>query len=318
MSTTSVPVAHPTTIPQALPWTSWAAVIAGTVTAIAVQIALTELCIGSGLSLYEPADPASSATTIAAGTAVAWLVCGLIAIFAGSWVTGRMKRHGTRVEAAIHGTLVWAVAGILTLLLTTVSLGVLTGGALALLGKGISGVAQGVGAAAPAVAQAAAPSWDAVKQQVEGAIGKLDGAANVPASDSRFADRSRLMQLLGQTFTIDGKPLSETDRQELTTLIASQLGIPAEAATKTLDQWQRVWREGAERFQAAKEDAKRTAIEAATVAKRRTAQAAFIAFLVMIAGLGAAIAGAVSGSTCVWTRARAEEEARGTVPVAYT
>lgn len=313
MSTSAISPNQPYVTPRSLPWTSWAAVIAGTVTAIAIQIALTELCVGLGLAMYEPLDPAAAGGAIAAGTAIAWLVSALLSIFAGAWVTGRMKLHSTHMEAAIHGTLVWAVVGILTLLLTTISLGMLAGGAMALVGKGISTTASAIGSAVPALAQAAAPSWDDVKKQLEGAADKAtSSAASSDAkapSESRFADRSRMMQLLGQTFTMDAKPQSEADMKEVTGLVAGQLGISSEAAQATLQQWQRSWQESVNRYEAMKNDAKKMALEAASVTARRTAQAAIIAFFVMIAALGAAIGGAISGSACMLKRAREDANA---------
>lgn len=314
--TTSTLSPPPTTIPQAMPWISWAAVIAGSVVAIAVHLALTELCIGSGLAAYEPTNQQSSATAVASGTAIAWMACGLISIFVGSWVAGRMKRHGTRVEAAVHGSLVWAVASILTLAVGALTLGAVVGGAGSLLSAGISGAGQGIAAIAPAAAQIAAPSWDDVKKQLDGAIGKTEGVAGAPPNENRFAERSRLMQLLGSTFTLDQRQQSTSEQQELSTLLASQLGISAEAARTTLGQWQSAWDEGAQRYRIAMDDAKRMATEAALVVKRRTSQVMIVAFFVMLGGLAAAIAGAVAGSTCVWTRAREEAGNADARPVA--
>lgn len=304
--TTTLLSSPPTTIPQAMPWISWAAVIAGSVVAIAVHLALTELCIGSGLASYEPADPQSSATAVASGTAIAWMVSGLISIFVGSWVAGRMKRHGTRIEAAVHGSLVWALGSILTLAVGALTLGAVVGGAGSLLSAGISGAGQGIAAIAPTAAKIAAPSWDDVKKQLDGAIGNTESAAGKPGNENRFAERSRLMQLLSSSFTLDKSQQSDAERQETSTLLASQLGISGEAARATLVQWQRVWDEGVQRYRTLMDDAKHTATEAAVLAKRRTSQAMIIAFFVMIAGLAAAMAGAVAGSTCVWTRAREE------------
>ena len=55
------------------------------------------------------------------------------------------------------------------------------------------------------------------------------------------------------------------------------------------------------------EQAKREAVEAGAIAKRRMSQAALIAFFLMVAGMGAAIAGAVCGSACARTKAREED-----------
>lgn len=106
------------------------------------------------------------------------------------------------------------------------------------------------------------------------------------------------MQLLAQSFSLDGRPLPDPDREELKNLLAAQLGISPEAARAAHDQWQRVWSEGVVRFEAAKEEAKRVAQNAAAIAAKRTSQASIAAFFAMIVGLGAAIAGALCGSAC--------------------
>ena len=298
MLVTVDPTISPTSNHVSHPWTSWAAVLAGVTTTIAVQIGLTELCLALGLALFEPTDPGSVTAAIAIGTVAALLACTLISVFIGSWITGRMKHHHSWGEAAIHGMLVWAVAGIAALLLATISLGILAGGAFSLLGQGISGAAKGVGAALPAAVQAAAPSWDGLKNDIAAAIDTRDADAKAPISDSRYADRSRLMQLLTQSFSMDGSTPPEADRNEITQLVGAQLGISPEAARAAYAQWQRVWIEGVNRFAAAKEETMRMANDAAAIAAKRTAQAAIIAFFAMIVGLGAAIAGALCGSAC--------------------
>ena len=292
------PVILPTTKHVGHPWTSWSAVLAGVTTTIAVQIGLTELCLACGLALYQPTEPGSETASLAIGTVAALLICAMISVFIGGWVAGRMKLHNSTIEAALHGMLVWAVAGIAALLLTTVSVGMLAGGAFSLLGQGISGAAKGGGATLPAAVQAMAPSWEAVKKDIANVMDKRDAASGAPLSDSRFADRSRLMQLLAQSFSMDGGRLPEADRDEITTLVAAQLGVSPEAGRAAYDQWQRVWNEGVSRFLAAKDDTKRMAQNAASVASKRLAQAAIIAFFAMIIGLCAAIAGALIGSAC--------------------
>lgn len=334
---------QPVLISPSTPWVSWGAVIAGVVIATAVQIGLTELCISLGLSVFEPNDPQGNGSTVLAGSIIALLVAGLISIFVGSWVAGRMKRHGTPVEAAVHGGLVWAVAGIFSLLLATMSVGVLASGALSLVGSGLTAAASGAdtvartaGAVAPSVAGIAAPSWDAVKQTVQGSFGganrqggsdagaptgsvaegatadaasasQAEGATANTGSDTRYRDQSRLMELLGQYFTTDANAaLPAAEQQELTAALAAQLGISAQAAQQTLAQWQKVWRDGVSRYEAAKEEAKRMAVEAAATAQKRTAQAAMVAFVMMLVGLVASVIGAMVGSACVWTKARDE------------
>ncbi len=293
----SSPIPLPVTAPHFAPspWVSWGAVIAGGVIAVAIQIALSELCLGSGLAMYEPTDGTSSGAGIAAGTAIAWLVCALLSIFAGGWVSGRMKRHGTNIEAAVHGALVWGLAALLTAWLTTVSLGLLTNGAWSLLGQGIS-------AALPAVTDDVIPSWNNIRQELEDGMTRIDGQGEnqtaQPINENRYRERSRLMQLMNQAFTMNSQGLSEPERNEVNQLVASQLGITIGGAQLTIEQWQRTWNENMQRYQTAKDHAKQTALEVATTVKRRTTQAALIGFFIMIAGMGAAISGAVWGFHC--------------------
>jgi hypothetical protein len=252
---------------------------------------------------YEPATQGSNGGTIAGGTLAVWIVGALVSVFVGSWVTGRMKKSGTRGEAGIHGALVWATGAVVAAMLATVSLGVFAGSAVSLLGDGMKAAATGASAAVPAVAQIAAPTWDAVKDQLQVA----DARTDAPASDDRYAERSRLMQLLGQAFPLEqGAEMSAADRKETAALLATQLKIAPDAAQRTLDQWQRAWQESVAKYEAAKEEAKHKAIEAATIAKRRTAQLAITAFVSMIIGLTTAVFGALSGYACACSPKRVD------------
>ncbi len=314
----------PVPVPRSAPWISWGAVIAGSVVTVALQIGLTQLAVGSGLSFFQPADPSSNGGAVAAGTVIAWVVAGLISVFAGAWVAGRMRPFSSRTESGVHGALVWSTWALAGLLFAALSVGMLAGGAVSLLGQSVSaagnvaaGAAGAVGEAGGAIAGVAAPSWDQIKEQVEGAFSRSDsseasagasrGSETAAPSDDRFAERSRLMQLLGNTFSVDGAKPSKADQQELNTLVASQLGIPPEAAKKTTEQWQSAWSDAVARYDAAKEEAKQTALEAATVAKNRTAQAALIAFGVMLVGLIAAVLGSLVGNHRVRALVHTEE-----------
>lgn len=337
VSSSVPPTAYPvstTAAPQHVGtlWVSWAVIIAGALAAIAVQVGLTELCVSAGLALYEPGDPDSSGTAVTAGTVIAIAICGLVSVFIGGWVAGRMKRHSSRIEAAVHGGLVWALGSVLTMILATVTVGAVASGAMSLVGKGLSAAASGAGAlaegvadmAAPAVKQMAGPTWDAMRKQVESAFERNDSNPASGEGDdasrarvqNRYVERSRLMQLLGKTFSFgdDATSLTQAEEEELRTLLASQLGISQEAAQQTLDQWQEVWQEGVERYEVAKQ----TAFDVAEEAKERTAQAALIAFVVMFLSLIAAVAGAIVGCLCAWKCEREcrTEQRPGAIPPA--
>ncbi len=286
------------------PTISWAAVFAGMITAIAIQLGLAQLCIAVGLAMYTPFDPGEPTARIAMGTIIAWVVCALLGLFAGGWVAGRLAHYQSQVTAGLHGVLVWATGAVVASVMLATSLGMIASGTAKVAGESVKAVASGVQAAgstaASGVAAIAAPSWDAVRTQVQDGASRLANAAQDGAkSDTRYADQSRMMDLFGKFFTTaPDQRLNAADKEELTTLVSSQLGISREAAVKTMDQWQRSWEGAVAKYEAVKEDAKQKAKEAAITAKEFTASAAGASFGLMLVGLIAAALGGVLGSSC--------------------
>lgn len=281
------------------PTISWGSVVAGMFTAIAVQIALAELCISCGLAMYSPFDSAGTAATIATTTIAAWLICSLIALFLGGWVAGRLAHYHSRMTAALHGVLVWATGAVVAAVLVATTLGMIAGGTMSLVGDGLNAAARGAQAAGSTVSAIAAPTWDAMKKQVDDASSKVAASAQPGTADNRLADQSRMMDLFGKFFTVaKDKPLAPAEKDELVTLVAGQVGISREAALKTVDQWQSSWNAAVARYEAAMVQAKETATQAANTAKKYTASAAGIGFLLMLVGLVAAALGGFLGSMC--------------------
>jgi hypothetical protein len=106
---------------------SWGAVIAGTVTALMIQLIFTTLGAAIGLALV---NPSRSGEGIAMGAGIWWLVTGLMSLFIGGAVCGRLAGFPQRVEAALHGVLVWALSGIIGIFVLSTSAAALIGGAL--------------------------------------------------------------------------------------------------------------------------------------------------------------------------------------------
>lgn len=280
------------------PTISWGSVIAGMLTAIAVQIALAELCIAAGLAMYAPFDPGSAeASTLAMGTIIAWLICALAGLFVGGWVAGRLAHYHSQMIAGLHGVLVWATGAVITAVLVTSAVGMLVGGTAKLVGDGVQAAASGAQAVVPAVAEIAAPSWDAIKRQVDEAASKATASAQAGTLDNRLAEASRLGDLMTRFFTRDeNQRLNQAEQDELATVLAAQVGISREAAVKTLAQWRSSWDATVARYETAVAEAKDKAAKAAVAAKNYTATAAAMAFALMLVGFFAAMFGGVCGS----------------------
>lgn len=276
---------------------SWKAVLAGLVTAVAVHITLAEAWFGVGLLLV---DAESSPGAIVVSSAIASVIAACIALFIGAWVAGRVASAADRTEGALHGAVVWATGAIAVLLLAASAVGAVIGGSAFLLGKGIEKIG--------AVATVAAPNWDTIRTELDKAI---DGNQAPAAPDaSPLADRSRLVELLGQTFTTDEKPQqTDAERAELIGLLAAQTGTTPAAAQKGLEQWQRVWAQSVEKYRAAKEQGK----VAADHARRITGQAACWSVIAMVLTAVSALFGGALGASCRRTRGTVDGPVSATV-----
>ncbi len=147
--------------PAMLERLSWGAVLAGSIIAIMLQLALNLLGIAIGMTSINPAQPHNSAEpgSILSGTAIWMGVSVLISLFIGGWLAARFAGIPDQVDGLLHGLMVWGIVTLVSLFLITTTLGRMISGVSALLGQGLSligsvaqGVAQGVGGVAQGVA----------------------------------------------------------------------------------------------------------------------------------------------------------------------
>lgn len=186
---------------------SWGAVLAGLVLATALQLVLSTLGAAVGLAAF---DPGSSARAFGIGTALWAIGSLLVALFLGGSTTGRLAGRLSRVDAFLHGALLWALFTLLTIWLLSRGVGAVTGTAFRALGNVTGAVASTaanvVGAGATAAAGAAVSA------------GRGDGDGDGDAGDLR----RQLTELLRQT----GDPSLRPD----------SLGADARAAGRTATQ----------------------------------------------------------------------------------
>lgn len=101
---------------------SWAAILGGSIIAIACYLVLTVLFAAIGLSLTEAGVRAN---TIGIGAIVAALVAVGISLFLGGWVTTQLSVGENSREAVIYGVLMWAV--VMAFTMAMVGMGVRAG-----------------------------------------------------------------------------------------------------------------------------------------------------------------------------------------------
>ncbi len=156
---------------------SWGAIFAGTFVTLAIFLTLQILGAGIGATAIDlTGRETSSPRAYGIGAAVWWLVTGLISLFIGGWVAGRLGWLPYKLDRILHGLTTWALFYVVMFYLLTTTLSTLVGGGLSALGKTASAAGQAAGEVATSpqgqqVAQEQGLSLDAIKQQIAKAMG---------------------------------------------------------------------------------------------------------------------------------------------------
>ncbi len=132
---------------------SWAAVFAGVIVTLVVQLMLSILGISIGASTINPLTEQNPADGIGIGAGIWVVVSSLIALFAGGWVAGHLAGVPRHTDGLLHGVLTWGLATLLTFYLLTTTIGGLISGTAGVLGRGMSVVATAAGPEAAAAAR---------------------------------------------------------------------------------------------------------------------------------------------------------------------
>ncbi len=292
---------------------SWSAVIAGTLTAIAVSFIVISLGSGIGMELVSPYSYSSSASasTMTVIGAV-WLVFAQAVGFAtGGYVAGRIRRspaplHTDEVKFrdGANGLVVWAIGVVITffVLVTVVGkIGSATGSAAAGLGStavGLAGAtsqspsvdyfsdallrpnAQNAGNGANAGATGGAAATPASGNEANGAAaGQPNGQGAGQANGSAGRQQAQVNRILITSLSPNG--LSNDDRTYLAQLVAAQTGVSQDEAQRRVD--------------AVTAQMKQDATQAAETARKAAAYVSFWTFMSLLFGAVCAALGGVLG-----------------------
>ncbi|MEX8548940.1 MAG: hypothetical protein V5804_15185 [Mucilaginibacter sp.] len=158
---------------------SWAAVIAGVIIAVFIQLTLTLLGLAIGLSTVDATNHNTPGTGLAIGSGIWYVLTMLISLFFGGWVAGRLAKDKHTSESVIHGLLVSGLMFILTFYFLTSALGSILGGAGSLISGAGSTVGKAMATEVPAINDAVKTTYDTTtKAQVKADSQKVVGAIN--------------------------------------------------------------------------------------------------------------------------------------------
>src|ERR1700731_2133836 len=154
---------HVEVVPRSGRRVSWGAVFAGVMIVLAIQLLLSMLGLGIGLSTVNPTEGSTpNASSLGIGAGVWWGISYLLALFAGGYVAARLAPSRLSFDGALHGVLTWAFALLVTFYLLTTAVGSVIGGAFSAVSSTLSAATETVKEAAPQAAQAAGVTPDMI------------------------------------------------------------------------------------------------------------------------------------------------------------
>jgi hypothetical protein len=210
---------------------SWGGVFAGLFLVLAIQLLLSLLGFGIGLSMVQPGQGgAPNAGAIGIGAAVWWVVTYLIALVLGGFTAARLAGVARRFDGVLHGLVTWAFALLVTFYLLTTAVGGVIGGAFGVVGHVLSGAGQGLKAVAPEVTKAAGISPDQIRQQSKELLQPTD-----PSKMSNEQAAAQIAKNVG--VYLAGGSGAQQARNRIVAIMAAKLGISKDEAGRRFDQW---------------------------------------------------------------------------------
>ena len=259
---------------------SWGAIIGGVAIALAVQMLLSMLGLGIGLTTIEPAtEGAPAASSLGMGAAGWWVISSLIALLAGGYVASRLAGTFNKRDGMLHGLLTWASMLIISVWLLTSAVGGILGGAFNMLGSAVSGASQAISSVVPDAVHAAGLNPDQIQQQVDDLL-RANGATSNPE-----AARQELVSIMGRVVT--GQQTIDEARPRAVEIISQQAGITPEEAEARIQEFQT----RAEEVRAEAEATARQATEATSEAL--SSGALWTTLALVLSAIAAAIGGMV-------------------------
>ncbi len=267
---------------------SWAAIIAGVILVVAVQMLLSMLGLGVGLGLVSPnTNGTPDASSFGIGAGLWWLISSLAALALGGYVAAWLGGLTTRFDGLLHGIMTWAIATLLTFYLLTSAVGGLIGGAFSVVGSGLSSAGSGIASVAPKMAEAAGVTPDLLQQQAQAFLQPANpDPANMTPQDAQKEIVAALPKLAS------GGPDAVAAKERIIAITAAQGHISRDEATKRFDDAQA-------RFTKAKDQTVQTAKNTADASAGAASKGSFLAFAVLALG---ALAAALGGRAAVERR----------------
>ncbi|EIC28526.1 hypothetical protein [Methylomicrobium album] len=258
---------------------SWTSVFAGVVVALGVQMLLSTLGTGIGMSMIDPlrAHDTPTVREFSIGAGLWWVVSSFLSLFIGGWVAAQFSGYLRHLDGILHGLLVWALGTLVTIYFLGSAIGSVASGAGNVLSAGTRGVAEKA---------VTVVSWDDIRKDAEGVLRSRPGIPQTIEPRAGGESRSAIMDpefsmALERFLTAEDRNVKETNRTALINLLTARTGLSIDEAANRVNRWERIY-----------EQAEQKVREAADQTAKAVAWSALWGFLVILVS---AIAAAVGG-----------------------
>lgn len=269
---------------------SWGAIFGGIIVALALQLLFSTLGAGVGLGTVNTNGGSTpDLSSIGIGAGVWWVVSSMIALGFGSYVSARLAGLTTRWDGVLHGLVIWGIATLVIFYLLTSLFGSIVGGGFSLLGNVASSAGSGLKTAARPIVQAAGVTPDMIRQEAQSYL----QPANPDLSTMSPQDAQKQVATSLATY-VKGGPDAAAAKERIVSIMAAQLHISHDEATKRFDSAQA-------KLTQARDKAVQAARNAADASAATASKTSFGIFADLLLD---AIAAAIGGSLAVPNRLR--------------
>ncbi|MDG5816236.1 hypothetical protein QA601_14170 [Chitinispirillales bacterium ANBcel5] len=261
---------------------SWGAIFVGVLVAIGIQITLSMLGIAVGLAsidVFGEQEPGG----LAIGTVVWLIITGIISLFCGGWVTGRLSGDVVKLDRALNGLAVWSLTIVLSVYLMSATASAIVGGAFGLLGTG----AEAVVGVAPEAAEFLEGNGEGPLQGLQDEAEELLQEAQEASPEEREQIQQELeivLDAIGELIA-EGE-LTEQNHNQVTDILARRTEMSEQQADSAVSAWETEARE-------TREEVLETAEE---VREAAAATAAGLFFILVLSGAASALGAYLAGN----------------------
>jgi hypothetical protein len=285
--------ASPRLAPSRVRRVSWGAIFAGLFVTMVIQLMLSLLGAAIGAASINPAQGQTPGKGLALGSGIWLLASGLISVWVGACVSGRLSGGPRRADGMLHGIVTWSVSTLTMVLLLATATGAIVGGTSVLV-KNVMASSQNLGQS-----QAGQTAMTSIGDQIRNAFpqagallpptGRTEGQ-QVPGNLTALAQQdSDLATALTRLESKGGISQAPQERDQVVMLLTSKHNLSQQDASTLVTQWD-------QQYQNLQAQAGQTARQAGQVAAEGISQGALWAFIALALGLVFAAWGGWAGT----------------------